>query len=232
MKRLTTCRTFIANFLARMSLFFFSLFAILLLCVSCATVPKNPPLVNLLLEGKKDELDAMLTDENVHTRDKDGQPLLHLAAKQNDVEIVDILLKKGAKIDGLDATGKTPLLVALERRSLDVVGFLAGQDANIFIEDSQGTSSFSYAKEVALLAHILNSKTINQKNVDGKTPLHLAVQDYDVGLTRQILDLGLPPIGLKVGGDSLLSIAYARPEKKRSSDNSIPFVACRSGATL
>ncbi len=172
--------------------------------------------MNLLLEGKKDELDAMLTDENVHTRDKDGQPLLHLAAKQNDVEIVDILLKKGAKIDGLDATGKTPLLVALERRSLDVVGFLAGQDANIFIEDSQGTSSFSYAKEVALLAHILNSKTINQKNVDGKTPLHLAVQDYDVGLTRQILDLGLPPIGLKVGGDSLLSIAYARPEKKEA----------------
>jgi len=179
-------------------------------------VPKNPPIVNLLQEGKKDELEATLTEENVNTRDKDGQALIHLASKQNDLETVAVLVKKGARIDVVDATGKTPLLLALERRSLGVADFLAGQDANIFIEDNQGVSPFSYAKEVALLSHILNSKTINQKNKDGKTALHLAIEDYDVGLTKQILDLGIPSIGLKANGESLLSIAYAKPEKKEA----------------
>lgn len=179
-------------------------------------MPKNPPIVNLLQEGKKEELEAMLTEETVNTKDKDGKTLLHLASQQNNLEMVAILIKKDAKIDAVDATGKTPLLVALERRSLGVAEFLAGQDANIFIEDNQGTSAFSYAKEVALLHHILNSKTINQKDKNGKTPLHLAIEVYDVGLTKQILDLGIPSIGLKSNGESLLSIAYAKPEKKEA----------------
>jgi len=169
-----------------------------------------------LQEGKKEDFEAVLTEENVNTKDRDGQTLLHLAAKQNDLETASIILKKGAKIDALDATGKTPLLVALERRSLPVTEFLAGEGADIFIEDNQGESAFSYAKEVALLARILNSKTIVQKNKEGKTALHLAIEEYNVGLVKQILDLGIPPVGLKANEDSLLSIAYARPEKKEA----------------
>ena len=186
-----------------------------MLCLqSCATIQANPPIVTLLQEGKREELEAMLTEDNVNTKDKDGQSLLHIAAKQNNVEEVAIFVKKGAKIDSVDANGKTPLLVALERRNLEIAEYLAGQGANIFISDAMGNTPFSCAKEVSLLDHILNSKTIVQKDKNGKNAIYHAIEHYDVSLTKKILGLGVP--NEEKDDTTLLSLAYRSPEKKES----------------
>lgn len=193
----------------------FSIYAIILF-ESCVTVQKNPPIVNLLQEGKREELEATITEETANTKDKDGQTLLHIAAKQNDLEVSSILIKKDAKLDSVDSNGKTPLLVALERRNLGIAEFLSSNNASLFKKDHFGNCPFSYAKEVALLSHILNSQTIKQKDENGKTALHYAIEAYDVGLVKQILDLGIPSVGLKADGDNLLSLAYRMPEKKEA----------------
>ena len=176
-------------------------------------MPKNPTLVTYLQEGKRAEFEAMLNEETIETKDKDGQTLLHISAKQNDLETVSLLIKKGAKIDSLDSEGKTPLLVALERRNVEVAKLLASNNASLFKKDIFGSSPFFYAREVALLSNILNSKTINQKDENGKTPLHYAVEDYDVLLVKQILTLGVPAIGIKEDGSNLLTVAYRSPSK-------------------
>ena len=212
MKNLNKTNKVNLNLLAHFAIFF----TISLYLLGCATVPKNPAIVTLLQEGKREELEAMLTEENVNTRDKDGQTLLHIASKQNNTEEVAIFLKKGAKIDSVDANGKTPLLVALERRNIEVATLLANNNASIFKKDNFGISPFSYAKEVSLLSHILNSQTIAQKDEEGKTAIYHAIESYDVGLTKNILDLGIPSIGLKNDGNSLLSLTYRSPEKKEA----------------
>ncbi len=194
----------------------FLLFLYVICLQSCATVQKNPEIVMFLKEGRKEELEAVLTEENVNTRDLEGQTLLHIAAKQNNIEEVAIFLKKGAEIDSLDANGKTPLLVALERRNIAIAEFLSGKNANIFVADNFGSSPFSYAKEVSLLDHILNSTTITQKDSLGKLAIHYAIEDYDVALTKKILDLGVPTVGLKSDENSLLIIAYRDPNRKES----------------
>ena len=181
--------------------------------ISCSTMPKNPTIITYLQEGKRSEFESMLNDETIEAKDKDGQTLLHISAKNNDIEAVSLLIQKGAKIDSLDAEGKTPLLVALERRNVEVAKLLASNSASLFKKDIFGSSPFFYAREVALLSNILNSKTINQKDEDGKTPLHYAVEDYDVLLVKQILSLGVPPIGIKEDGSNLLSVAYRSPSK-------------------
>ena len=205
-------QTFNDRFLHR----FFLLLVCVLLSQSCATVQKNPQIVNFLQDGRKDELEAMLNEENVNTKDKDGQSLLHIAARQNNIEEVAIFLKKGAKLDSLDSNGKTPLLVALERRNLAIAKFLAERGANIFIVDNFGHSPFSYAKEVSLLDHILNSQTITQKDASGKIAIYYAVESYDVGLAKKILSLGVPAFGLKADENSLLKIAYKDTSKKEA----------------
>ncbi|MGP1520338.1 MAG: ankyrin repeat domain-containing protein [Treponema sp.] len=183
------------------------------LLVGCSTLPKNPTIISYLQEGKRAELEAMLNEETINAKDKDGQTLLHIAAKYNDIETVSLLIKKGVKIDSLDSEGKTPLLVALERRNVEVARLLASNNAELFKKDNFGSSPFFYAREVALLSNILNSKTINQKDENGKTPLHYAVEDYDVLLVKQILTLGVPSIGIKEDGSNLLTIAYHSPSK-------------------
>ncbi|MGP1439531.1 MAG: ankyrin repeat domain-containing protein [Treponema sp.] len=183
------------------------------LLVGCSTLPKNPTIISYLQEGKRAELEAMLNEETINAKDKDGQTLLHIVAKYNDIETVSLLIKKGVKIDSLDSEGKTPLLVALERRNVEVARLLASNNAELFKKDNFGSSPFFYAREVALLSNILNSKTINQKDENGKTPLHYAVEDYDVLLVKQILTLGVPSIGIKEDGSNLLTIAYHSPSK-------------------
>ncbi|MGP1438290.1 MAG: ankyrin repeat domain-containing protein [Treponema sp.] len=191
---------------------FFEYLSIFLI-VGCSTMPKNPAIITYLQEGKRVELEAMLNEETVNTKNKDGQTLLHIAAKQNDLESVSILIKKGAKIDSTDSEGKTPLLVALERRNIEVASLLASNNADLFKKDIFGSSPFFYAREVGLLSNILNSKTINQKDENGKAPLHYAVEDYDVLLVKQILSLGVPAIGIKEDGSNLLTLAYRSPSK-------------------
>ena len=193
------------KFLSCMSIFF-SL-------VGCSTIQKNPTIISYLQEGKRAEFEATLNEETIEAKDRDGQTLLHISAKNNDIEAVSLLIKKGAKIDSLDAEGKTPLLVALERRNVEVAKLLASNSADLFKKDNFGSSPFFYAREVGLLSNILNSKTINQKDENGKTPLHYAVEDYDVLLVKQILTLGVPPIGIKEDGSNLLTIAYRSPSK-------------------
>lgn len=181
--------------------------------IGCSTMPKNPTIVTYLQEGRRAEFEAMLNEETINLKDRDGQTLLHIAAKYNDIETVSLLMRKGAKIDSLDAEGKTPLLVALEKRNIEVAKLLASNNANLFQKDTFGSSPFFYAREVGLLSNILNSKTINQKDENGKTPLHYAVEDYDVLLVKQILSLGVPAIGIKEDGSNLLTIAYRSPSK-------------------
>lgn len=67
------------------------------------------PLQGAVLAGHKDVVE-MLLDHRADWKDlnEKKQTVLHLAAKHGQVDIVDILLKRGAKADCTDKNGKTP----------------------------------------------------------------------------------------------------------------------------
>lgn len=66
--------------------------------------------------------------------------------KYDDFEVPKILLDNGAIIDAQDDTGKTPLMVAVERNFMNIVTMLLEKKANRSIKDKNSKTAFDYAK--------------------------------------------------------------------------------------
>lgn len=148
-------------------------------------------------------MEFLLKNEaDVHLEDDHKQTALHLAA---DVNIARLLLKKGAQIDVADQYHLTPLLRAAENGRADVMRLLLQKGANVYAKDYAkntalhhvAASPYYAGKELMeaaqlLIEHqlLLQEVTINFRNRDGDTPLHIAVKNENNDLIKLFLQFG------------------------------------------
>ncbi len=101
----------------------------------------------------------------INTKDRTtGETALHIALGRRDLTWTSYFLKHGARVDLTDAMGRTPLMVAVEKRFQEGV--------------------------VQLLANKANP---NQPNSSGETPLIRAVQIGEADIGRLLLSAGADP---------------------------------------
>ena len=81
---------------------------------------------------------------DINTRNKYRQTPLHLAATGGHIEIVRLLLEKGADINARDIKG-TPLHWAASRGHLEVVRWLVENGADINARDEDGRTALHWA---------------------------------------------------------------------------------------
>jgi ankyrin repeat protein len=81
----------------------------------------------------------------IHTADMKGFTSLILAVYNNSVDVVDFLLKKGAKTSGQDAAGNTALMVVCFKGYTELAQKLldAGEDVNE--RNSNGATALTFA---------------------------------------------------------------------------------------
>ncbi|CAG2218602.1 unnamed protein product [Mytilus edulis] len=98
-----------------------------------ACTPGNTDIINVLLEhganinwANKKELPLFILHKNADINSKDlfGGTPLHEACFKGDNEIIKILLKKGAKINITDNSGKSSVAIAKESGFRSIVEFL------------------------------------------------------------------------------------------------------------
>jgi len=91
----------------------------------------------------------------LNTKDASGWTPLHVASAHNDVELVRLLINRGARLNATDNQGHSPLKWARETGSRDVFSYLKSQGGKEF--DSSSSSTTTAAAAVAA-PHRLSKK--------------------------------------------------------------------------
>jgi ankyrin repeat protein len=113
---------------------------------------KDPSLEKLnqaLISNDKQTIEQMLAADTalVNCRDELGRVPLDMAVSRSHIEIVELLLTRGAIVNTQENLhGASPLMQAVCRNRPDVVELLLRYDANVNLKASDGTTALDLAK--------------------------------------------------------------------------------------
>uniref|UniRef100_A0A8C0GYY9 Uncharacterized protein n=1 Tax=Chelonoidis abingdonii TaxID=106734 RepID=A0A8C0GYY9_CHEAB len=119
-------------------------------------------------KGDLSDLAEVLKENNINAVNASNETLLHIAAANGRVAIIEYLINKGAKLDVKDKKGRTPMHRAAEKGRDDAVKVLLQAGAYIYSLDKEA-----------------------------KTPLHLAAQNHHTHILKRILKKNGAPVDAK-----------------------------------
>ncbi|HVT88103.1 MAG TPA: ankyrin repeat domain-containing protein [Tepidisphaeraceae bacterium] len=178
--------------------------------------------------GRADICKALLdlgADPNCRTID--GRTPLHLAAalSESKPEVIAVLIGAGGDVNAIDRGQDTPLHSAAMRTNSEVIKQLIAAGAKVNAQDSGGgTPLFSLTVFDARQpdpAHITVASTLldsganpNLINVEGDTPLHIAVKGARADLVELLLAKHANPLIKNLAGRSAIDIGLSLPESQ------------------
>lgn len=101
----------------------------------------NLNVVELLLIAGSNPNGAFINDQNRKCY------ALHYAALNGHIDVINLLLKKGAKVDLQDEFGYTAIFFAIENGKIDAVNVLIKNGADINIKTTEGANPIFWAKK-------------------------------------------------------------------------------------
>ena len=127
-------------------------------------------------------------DFNLDIVDNDNKTVLYYPIKNNNLELIDIILKYDKKnigisiIDKTDNNGFTPLFYTVIENNIEATNILLKYESSLFVYDNDNKNIFDKAfeyKRHAILKTLINSiDNINILNGTGKNLLQLSL-DYN-----------------------------------------------------
>lgn len=114
---------------------------------------------------------------DINTQDKDGLTTLHIASDRGDLDAVKYLVENKANINIQDATGRTPLVYAVEiYRNDEVIKYLIEQGADKNIKMMSGRTALFSAVEyrsIEIVKLLIDKDNIEDKDTYGKSILDI-----------------------------------------------------------
>lgn len=142
-----------------------------------------------ILHNKPISLKRLLEEDVDIEAEIGGTYAIHTAARHARIECLNMLLEKGAKVNGADSLGCTPLHWSGLRRKPQVMSILLEHEAIVNVEDPKifqpqllepdlGWTALHVAVEgpgYDTVRMLLEQGAIQSKKWDGRTPLHTAL---------------------------------------------------------
>jgi ankyrin repeat protein len=147
-------------------------------------------------------------------RNHQGQTPLHVAFGAGAWDASAALLDKGARLDVPDTLGRTAIFVCIER-GCPLLDRLAAAGGSFAVLDNDKNSllhaaaKFGGADSGMAQSLIARGAPINQKNIEGRTPLHIAAMQGNYALARLLLDKGASANEPDNLGNTPLHLAHA-----------------------
>lgn len=155
---------------------------------------QQPPAYEAALAGDLSRLTELLTESDLHGTAGCGRTLLHCAAQEGHVEVIDFLLRQGASLECDTWNGWSPLMAAVGFGHKPAAEFLLQAGANVDAVDIDGHSAVPGAPDeprldlyatLLMFATVLgfddivellleNGADTRARNVDGRMALSFA----------------------------------------------------------
>lgn len=146
----------------------------------------NIEVVEYLFSKKADIIGITLTKYN----------FCHLAAFSGNLKVVEFCINKKIDKDAKDYLGRTPLIAAILNHSEDIALFLIDKNAKIDITDKFKDNALMYCGKIGVhdtaKKLIKMGSSLNFKGSNGNTPLHAAVLNSEITMTKIFVDLNAP----------------------------------------
>lgn len=111
-------------------------------------------------------LDIVEIDPDIRDKYEDYTPL-HLAALENNYNIVDMLIKRGADVNKKTIYGKTVLMFAMENNEMDIIQrILSVLNVDINYVNDEGNSAVKYVLENDYISWKLKKILLTHQNID------------------------------------------------------------------
>ena len=165
----------------------------------CGDDQKVSPLHNALVsKNVNSEIVSKLVDSGADTSFMlNGRSMLHIAVSRCDDRIIESFLSSGADPNFQDQSGTTPLWLAVEENNLTVVPILLHGGGNInYVREPQCISLLSQAvmnNSLPMVKLLLEwGATTHTETFMWSTPLHIAVDEQNLGIVRELLRANCP----------------------------------------
>lgn len=157
--------------------------------------------------------DLISKGENVNTKEDSYSKItpLFVAVEHGNVEIVQMLLNAGAKVNARDKEKQTPLMRLDNDATAELIDVLVRSGAKVGLIDKEGNSaliiSASYAPSEAIQALIDAGADINHANNEGYTALMRAAESGGVETVKALLEAGAKVNAVNEDGDNAWDLA-------------------------
>ena len=126
--------------------------------------------------------------------DHQGQTALHVASRINAIEVMRLLIERGASLDARDVDGHTPLYMACVGDHREAVKLLLDSSAQLGLDESEAVHILCSLVKKRRLDHIETwvkaGIDVNAKNYDLRTPLHLAADEASSEVVELLVRFG------------------------------------------
>uniref|UniRef100_A0A8C9SQD7 Ankyrin repeat domain 28 n=1 Tax=Scleropages formosus TaxID=113540 RepID=A0A8C9SQD7_SCLFO len=169
-------------------------------CLPCCRINDN--------EGAAEMLIDTLGPAIVNTRDSKSRTPLHAAAFTDHVECLQLLLSHNAQVNAIDASGKTPLMMAAENGQTNAVEVLVSSaKADLTLQDANKNTALHLAcskghetSALLILEKITDRNLINSTNAALQTPLHVAARNGLTVVVQELLGKGASVLAVDENG--------------------------------
>jgi ankyrin repeat protein len=136
---------------------------------------------------------TLLTKDRIAAADDEGHSPLHIAILNEAAPgMLKAIIDQGGRVSAVDAGGRTPLRMAVDKANWEAVSMLAeaGSDPFASAGDGKTPAELAIAAGQTAVRALFSGRAISARDRGGNTVLHYAAQSGSPGIVSLLLQLG------------------------------------------